>query len=441
MPMEQIWYTLQIAAAALVGALVLLGIIWFAVTRFMYIGRPNEVLIFSGRKNRERIGDQVVTVGYRKIFGGRAWRTPIIESVERMDLTTIPVKVTVSNAYSKGGIALKVGAIANMKISSDPKVVGNAIERFLGRSRDEVQRVSRETLEGHVRQVVAEMTPEEVNEERLVFARKLESEAADDLTKLGLHMDNLKIQNISDDTAYLDSIGRRKIAEIIKTAEVSESDAEREAAQIEADAAGSAEIANQNAQKAILMAQNEMRRIVADLEAQYKSEEERTLAAAQTARALAEQELQKVRSELEQRRLDVDVVAPAEAEKSAKETLAKGKAAYVAEQGKAMAAVLQMMNEVWAEAGHRAKEIYLVQHLESIIKSVVDSVRKVQVGNVNLLDNGEGNSLPAYVKAYPAIVTAVLKELRNATGIDVPEVLAGTKPATTSGPGTPTGRP
>jgi flotillin len=254
-------------------------------------------------------------------------------------------------------------------------------------------------------------------------------------------MDTLKIQHISDDTQYLDSIGRRKIAEIIKTAEVSESDAEREAAQIEADAAGQAEIANQVAQKAILEAQNEMRRIVADLEAQAKSEEERTVAAAQTARALAEQELQRIRSELEQRRLDVDVVAPAEAEKNAKEILAKGKAAYTAEQGKATASVLDMMNKVWAEAGHRAKEIYLIQHLETIIAAVVDSVRQVQVKNVNLLDNGDGGSLPAYVGAYPAIVTGVLKELRNATGIDVPEILTGTSPGGTK-PQTPSlGRP
>jgi flotillin len=423
---DQLLVALQYSLIGLVAALVIFGVLYFAISRFMYIGRPNEVLIFSGRRHKERMDDgSVVQVGYRKIFGGRAWRMPILEDVQRIDLTTIPVKVSISNAYSRGGIPLTVQAIANVKVSSDRRIVGNAIERFLGRSRAEVQQVARETLEGHLRQVLAEMTPEEVNEERLVFAKKLQAEADDDLAKLGLDLDTLKIQHISDDTEYLDSIGRKQIAEILKRAEIAESDAEREAAQTEADSAGLAEVARQEASKAIAISQNEMRRVVADLEGQAKSEEERTSAAAHTARALAEQELQKVRSELEQKRLEADVVAPADAEKRAREVEAKGKAAFVGEEGKAQAAVLQMLNDAWGGAGHRAKEIYLIQQLEDIVGKVVEAVRKVQVANVNLLDNGEGTSLPAYVSSYPAIVTAVLKELREATGIDVPQVLTG----------------
>ena len=423
--MEQVIYVLELTGAGLVAALVLFGVLYFAVSRFLYIGRPNEVLIFSGRTHRETLPDgRVIKVGYRKVFGGRSWRVPILETVERIDLTTIPVKVTIRNAYSKGGIPLTVQAIANVKVSSDPAVIGNAIERFLGRSRAEVAQVARETLEGHLRQVLAEMTPEEVNEERLVFAHKLEDEADDDLSKLGLQLDTLKIQHITDETGYLDSIGRKRIAGILKQAEIAESDAEREAAQVEAESAGKAEIAKQEADKAILTAQNEMRRVVADLEAQARSEEERTVAAAQAARAEAEQELQKVRADLEQRRLLVEVVAPAEAQRQAQELIAKGKAAYVAEEGRATAAVLEMMNTAWAEAGHKAKEIYLIQHLDSIVGSVVRSVKKVQVGEVNLLDSGDGTALPSYVAAYPAVVTAVLKELRNATGIDVTETLS-----------------
>jgi len=439
---ENMLLALQYSVIGLVAALVVFGVIYFAVSHFMYIGRPNEVLIFSGRSHKERLADgSVVELGYRKVFGGRSWRVPIIETVERMDLTTIPVKVTSTNAYSKGGIPLMVQAIANVKISSDMRIVGNAIERFLGRSRAEVQQVARETLEGHLRQVLAEMTPEDVNEERLVFAKKLLEEANDDLAKLGLDLDTLKIQHISDETDYLDSIGRKQIAEIIKKAEIAESDMEREAAQVEADSTGLAEVARQESSKAIVMAQNDLRRFVADLDGQAKSEEERTVAAAQTARALAEQELQKVRAELEQKRLEADVVVPADTEKRAEEVRAKGKAAFVAEEGKAQAAILQMLNEAWAEAGTRAKEIYLIQQLETIISSVVDAVRNVTVDNVNLLDDGDGTALPAYVSAYPAIVTAVLSELTKSTGIDVPSVLAGGSGSNKPSPGGATGSP
>ena len=110
-------------------------------------------------------------------------------------------------------------AVANVKISSDPKLIGNAIERFMGRDPIEIQRVAKETLEGHLRGVLATLTPEEVNEDRLKFANALVAEAEEDFVKLGLHLDTLKIQNVADPVNYLESIGRKRIAEVIRDAE------------------------------------------------------------------------------------------------------------------------------------------------------------------------------------------------------------------------------
>jgi len=403
-------------------------VLYVAVSRFLFIGRPNEVLVFSGRKHRDRLPDgRVVTVGYRKVFGGRAWRMPIVETVQRLDLTTLPVKVVVADAYTKPGVQISVQAIANVKISSDPKIVGNAIERFLGRSRAEIAQVAKDTLEGHLRQVLATMDPVEINEQRIKFAESLKREASDDLEKLGLQLDTLKIQHIMDKEGYLENFGRKAIAEVLRNAAIAESDAEREAAQAEAEAKRRAEVANQEAEKAIAQATNELRKLTADWGAQVHSQEERTAAAAQAARAQAEQELQKVRAELEKRRLEVDVVVPAEAQRQAQEIRAKGQAAYVEERGRAAAQVFDLMNQAWADAGHRAKEIFIIEHLEEILEKIVAAVRNVKVGEVTLLDSGDGASLASYVRAYPAIVGAVLDEVRKATGVDVQEVLAPRK--------------
>ena len=122
-------------------------IVWF-LKSFLRICNPNEILILSGRKHRNKDGQ---TVGYRVIFGGRVVSIPILETVKTMDMTTMPVPVEVKNAYSKGGTPLDIQAIANVKIASDPEVVGNAIERFLDRDRKEILRVARETLEGNLR--------------------------------------------------------------------------------------------------------------------------------------------------------------------------------------------------------------------------------------------------------------------------------------------------
>lgn len=111
-------------------------------------------------------------------------------------------------------------AIANVKISTDPAVVGNAIKCFLDRDRSELTRVSRETLEGYLRGVVATLTPEDLNEDRLSFAERIASDVSRDLTKLGLQLDTLKIQSVSDDVDYLSSLGRKQIALIIRDAEI-----------------------------------------------------------------------------------------------------------------------------------------------------------------------------------------------------------------------------
>jgi len=208
------------------GGLAFIVLIIFA-SRFLYICRPNEILIFSGRKHRNADGSES---GYRVIFGGRAWRTPLIEQVMRMDMRSIPIDVQVQGAYTRVGIALKVKAIAVVKISSNPQVVMNAVERFLGRDINAIQSVAAETLEGNLRGVLATLTPEEVNEDRLKFADSLSQEVEHDLVKLGLHLDVLKIQHVTDDSNYLNSIGRERIAQVIKEAEIAESNAQNEAA-------------------------------------------------------------------------------------------------------------------------------------------------------------------------------------------------------------------
>src|SRR3954469_24010486 len=114
------------ALAAGAGVLMLFSF----VKSFLVICRPNEMLLFAGRKHRHADGSEV---GYRVVFGGRAWRVPVIETVDRMDMRSIPIDVQVQGAYTRVGIPLKVRAIAVVKISSNPEVVMNAVERFLGR--------------------------------------------------------------------------------------------------------------------------------------------------------------------------------------------------------------------------------------------------------------------------------------------------------------------
>ncbi|MEM9151588.1 MAG: SPFH domain-containing protein, partial [Cyanobacteria bacterium P01_F01_bin.3] len=189
-----------IGGSALILGLVSVGALIALLKTCLRICNPNQILIISGRKYKNKNGQ---SVGYRVVFGGRTLVIPIIERVQSMDMTTMPIPVEVTNAYARGGTPLNIQAIANVKISSNRSIVGNAIERFLGRNRSEIRRVVRETLEGNLRGVVALLTPEQVNEDRLNFAERIAADVAKDLAKLGLHLDTLKIQSVTDDVDYL----------------------------------------------------------------------------------------------------------------------------------------------------------------------------------------------------------------------------------------------
>lgn len=390
-------------------------VVWF-VKSFMQICNPNEILVLSGRKHKTQEGDEV---GYRVIFGGRTLVIPILETVGRMDLKAMLVPVEVRNAYSKGGTPLHIQAIANVKLSSDPSVVGNAIERFLGRDQAEIQRVARETLEGNLRGVVATLTPEQVNEDRLRFAERISEDVSRDLVKLGLQLDTLKIQSVSDDVDYLRSIGRKQIAQIIRDAEIAEAEALSQAERIEAQCQQQAEVAKSQALAVIQQRQNELRKVKAELEQQARSEEERTIAAAKEARARAEQELQTVRAELERLRLQADQVLPAEADRDARTFAAKGEAAALAENAKAAALVNEMLARVWQETGVDATELFLIQQIEMVLQEAAKIPNRLQLQRVNVIDNGEGKSLAALVNVYPEVVRQFLMQVEQTLGLTV----------------------
>jgi flotillin len=435
--MESLVQTLQhsggtiavVAGSALAGAFLLIALL----KSLLWVCPPNSVLIFSGRT---RVAEDGRRVGFRVVFGGRSVRIPVLEEVRAMSLTNISVAMSVSGAYSEGadgtlGIPLSVHAVANVKVSSDPRFIGNAIERFLGRDRQEIARVAKETLEGNLRGVVAKMTPEEVNEDRLKFARSLAEEAEDDLEKLGLHLDTLKIQHVADDRKYLESLGRRRIAEVIRAAEVAESDAQRAAQESEAAAKARGEVAVTNAHANILRKQNELRQIKAELDAEARSEEERAIAGASAARAEAEKELQTIRGTLEQLRLAADVTIPAEVARQVQELAAAGRAASIEADGRAMAEALSTVAEAWTESEGKAMDMYVLQNIEEIFAQVARAARNLEVRHVSLIDSGSGETLPAYVSAFPAVVSQLLAQITRATGVDITRAMTGAVAADT----------
>ena len=414
------------AAVVSIGSAVFVVIVALTlISRLMIrICRPNEMLVVTGSKSNQ--GNQGIK-GYRVVAnGGCTFVKPILETARRMDVTLLPVLVEVNNAYSKGGTPLNIQAIANVKVSTDPEIRNNAIERFLGRDTKEIVQVAKENLEGNLRSVLAQLTPEQVNEDRLRFAEQIADEVGEDLRRLGLQLDTLKIQSVYDDVDYLNSISRRRVAQIVRDAEIAEAEAIGQAERIEAEMEEVAEVVRTEADTVVLEKDNDVRTKVAQMEKQARSEEERTEAAELEARARAEQQLQKVRAELERLRLKAEAVLPSKAHQKAQELRARGQAAATAEDVKASALVNDMLTQVWEDAGSTAELVFLLQQIEMVLQQATRLPAQLQLKHVTALDGNDASSLASLVALNHKVVRQFFEQVKDILGVDLLGTLSST---------------
>ena len=375
-----------------------------------YICQPSEALIFAGLRRTTGTGQKV---GYRTVRGGSALRIPLLEEVMRLDLSNMIIDLQVENAYSRGGIPLNVSGVANIKISGDEPGIHNAIERLIGKSQDEIRHIAKETLEGNLRGVMASLTPEQLNEDKVTFARTLLEEAEDDLQILGLVLDTLQIQNISDDVLYLDSIGRKQLVELKRDSRIAEAEAKSQSAvkQAENERITSLRRLDKDLAVATANANKRVKDTLTRREALVAEEESRV--GAELARAEAELPVQEQRIKQVMQQLEADVIAPAESECKTMVAEAKGEAATIIEQGRSQAEGLRELVESLKRSGDDAKRLFLLQKLEPLLTMLSDTVQPIEVEEVNLIGERKGQTNLS--------IATLLKQLQVSTGFRLPE--------------------
>ncbi len=300
--------------------LLIIGVIFIllaTVSRFYKKISPNTVAVITGRKNKvktivyekstgtrvekqlvdgvetdvnvefetEKPVERIVEKGYRFVVGGGALIVPLVEKMELMTLNVIPIEVTVRDAPSKDGVKVTVTTIANVKILSDASSLPLAIERFLGKSDAEIKAVSGSTLEGNLRAIVGTMTVEELVNNRTKFTQEVLAEAGTDLAKMGLGADVVKIQSITDEHGYIDALGKKRTAEVVRDASIGEAEANRDSAIATAKARNLGETATAAADKTISDAQRDRDVAIAENEAFVAAKQAQIPIAAQIAEA------------------------------------------------------------------------------------------------------------------------------------------------------------
>lgn len=332
---SQILLSIGIASSVLIVVLTL----FLMISRNYIKVSPNKAAVISGRRRKLPNG---AVVGYRLVRGGATLVIPFFEKVEYMDVNVLTVPFSTSRAYTFEGVPISVKAVANVKIKGDDSSLRLAAERFLGMDDKEFQKLIFQTLEGHLHAVLGTLTVEEINNNRLSFAQKLTTKASTDLGKMGIGLDALTIQEMSDDEGYLDALGKRRTAEVKGDAEIGEAEAKR-------DSKIKASLALQEGEKVRLATEAQIARSNRETEiqkAQVSAEIEKERAQARQAgplaEALAKQEvvaeevrIEKIRTQEQlvvkekevmgkQNELQTMVVKRAEAERQASILKAKG---------------------------------------------------------------------------------------------------------------------
>merc|ERR1711953_1073826 len=400
---------------------------------------PNEALVISG-----------MFQGGKPTFisGGRAIVCPCIQTVQRIPLNTMTLEVHSPRVYTSQGVPISVVGTAQVKINgSNEEMLAFAAEQFGGKPVDEVLQICLETMEGHQRAIMGNMTVEEIYRDRKTFSTKVFEVASVDLHSMGIMVISYTLKDVRDEVGYLASLGQARTAQVKRDAMIGEAEARRDATIAEA-------LAEEQRMEAKLKNDTEIARSKRDFElnkATYDTEVNTAKAEAEMAYGLQEA---KVRSKIKEEEMQVKVVErqqnisiqeqeimrkekeldskvkkPAEAEKYRLEKIAEAEKQRIVLEGEAEAYAIEVKAKAEAEqmakkadAWQEYKEAALVDMMLKVLPKVAAEVSAPlsQVDKITMVSDGDG---PIGASKVTGEVLDIMNSLpamvQNMTGVDI----------------------
>jgi flotillin len=355
-----------IVVVVLILSFAMLGVLWALAKRYKKVP-PNEVLVVYGRRTREGRG-------YRVVAGGAAFIIPLLEDYSTISLNLIQVPLKIENTPNIDGVLITVEAVGNVKISSDPELLGAAIERFLGYGIAEIERQIHDILEGQLRQIIGTLRVEEIVQKREKITEQVTQNAAIDLAKIGIRCDLILVNRISDNQGYIEALGKKRTAEVIRDASIGQAEAERDATIRASNARREGEQTRLDNEAQVAAAQRDLDMKKAQYTAQVAEQEAIASQAGPKANAMALQDVKKQEVKVQEIETEARIaVALKEADRKEKELIgtqirpaeAQRQAIVVAAEGEANAAVVRAEAEAKAARaraeGQKAAAIALAE--------------------------------------------------------------------------------
>ena len=427
----------------------------------------DKVLVIYGKVGKGRPA--------RCIHGGGVFVWPLIQNYAYMSLTPMTISIPLQNALSLQNIRINVPSTFTVGVSTGPTIMTNAAERLLGQRSQDIEDMAREIIFGQLRLTVASLTIEQINQDRESFLESIRKNVEPELNKIGLYLINVNITDITDESDYIESIGKKAAAEAINRARVDVAIQEKQGAVGEAEAVREREIrvaenlaqADKGKKKAeadrriyvqgqeadAVKGENIAKADIANAEAELSIKEAAALQRGEVAKREARVEIRKAQYKAEQERLNaeeivvkevdrrkIEIAADAEAERQRR--VARGAADAVLMKYEAEAKGIRQVLEGKA-AGYdslvkscnrdarSAATLLMIEKIEDIVERQVEAIKNLKIDKITVWDSGSANSkgssstanfISSLIKSIPP-----LQDLAGMAGVELPGYLGRMK--------------
>lgn len=445
---------IELTALLVVVAILAFGLFVLVLSRYRKCP-SDKIMVIYGKIRANSDGSAASS---KCIHGGASFVWPVIQDYQYLDLTPMSINVDLTNALSRQNIRIDVPSRFTVGISTEPGVMQNAAERLLGLRLNEIQELAKDIIFGQLRLVIATMEIEEINTDRDKFLEAVSRNVEGELKKIGLRLINVNVTDITDESGYIEALGKEAAARAINDAKISVAQKNRDgsvgAANAESDqrvrvaSANASAVDGENEAKAAIAqsdatrrereAEAQRRALTAENVARAKALEESYEAerAAEDSRAAREEATQRadvlVRADIEKRRIEIE--AEAEAERIRRQAKGEADAIYAKMEAQARGAqeILTRqaagLAQIVAAAGgdpQDAVQLILADKVEDLMRTQVDAIKGIQFDKITVWDNGAGNGQSSTAGFLSGLMKSVppLADTLQMAGIQIPSVL------------------
>lgn len=424
--------------------------------------------------------EAIVVTGFglskpKVVSGKGTFVLPVLQRADKLNmrLLKIDVKTPETGVKTQNGVSLWIDSVVTIQVYSENSTVLDdevkasglkdakayimsrqqaAISNFLGMNEQGINDKVNDVLQGNLREIVSDMTVDQILTNRKQMALSVIENARPDLAKMGLEVVTFNVQDIRDaidaqghNHGVIEAIGIEQEELVKKQAEIARAQAARDVACAKADAEMAANAKEVEAQTAIAQRNNELQLAKAKLKAEADKAAadadaagriQMNLRAKEIKEAEADAEIAKQKkmvdlaaqeAEVQQRKLDAEVRKQADADlyrrqKEAEgiEMVGKAEAEAIRQKGLAEAEAMKQKAEAYKQYNDAAVAEMLIKVLPDIAKSVAQPLSSID--KVSII-GGDASGVSGVSGNVPVLMAQTMQTVKEATGIDMGEIV------------------